>query len=97
MKCEVLGRYKYFYSIYKKMVSQNLEFEEVYDIIAFRIILDTIPQCYEVLGLIHSLWKPVAKKFKDYIGVPKAQYVPIITHNSYRTFWWTYRDTDTDP
>jgi len=45
LKCEVLGRYKYFYSIYKKMVSQNLEFEEVYDIIAFRIILDTIPQC----------------------------------------------------
>ncbi len=71
LKCEVLGRYKCFYSIYKKMVSQNLEFEEVYDIIAFRIILDTIPQCYEVLGLIHSLWKPVAKKFKDYIGVPK--------------------------
>ncbi|MBW2012760.1 MAG: bifunctional (p)ppGpp synthetase/guanosine-3',5'-bis(diphosphate) 3'-pyrophosphohydrolase [Deltaproteobacteria bacterium] len=72
LKCEVLGRYKNFYSIYKKMVSQNLEFEEVYDIIAFRIILDTIPQCYEVLGSIHSLWKPVAKKFKDYIGVPKA-------------------------
>jgi len=71
LKCEVLGRYKCFYSIYKKMVSQNLEFEEVYDIIAFRIILDTISQCYEVLGLIHSLWKPVAKKFKDYIGVPK--------------------------
>jgi guanosine-3',5'-bis(diphosphate) 3'-pyrophosphohydrolase len=71
LKCEVLGRYKCFYSIYKKMVSQNLEFEEVYDIIAFRVILDTIPQCYEVLGLIHSLWKPVAKKFKDYIGVPK--------------------------
>jgi GTP pyrophosphokinase len=71
LKGEVSGRYKYFYSIYKKMVSQNLSFEEVYDIIAFRIILDTIPQCYEVLGLIHSLWKPVAKKFKDYIGVPK--------------------------
>jgi guanosine-3',5'-bis(diphosphate) 3'-pyrophosphohydrolase len=71
LNCEVLGRYKYFYSIYKKMISQNLEFEEVYDIIAFRIILDTIPQCYEALGLIHSLWKPVAKKFKDYIGVPK--------------------------
>ncbi|RZB34484.1 MAG: GTP pyrophosphokinase [Desulfobacteraceae bacterium Eth-SRB1] len=71
LKCEVLGRYKYFYSIYKKMVIQKLAFEDVYDIIAFRIILDTIPQCYEALGLIHSLWKPVAKKFKDYIGVPK--------------------------
>jgi guanosine-3',5'-bis(diphosphate) 3'-pyrophosphohydrolase len=71
LKSEVSGRYKYFYSIYKKMASQNLLFEEVYDIIAFRIILDSIPQCYEVLGLIHSLWKPVAKKFKDYIAVPK--------------------------
>jgi GTP pyrophosphokinase len=71
LKGEVLGRYKYYYSIYQKMVSQNLSFEEVYDIVAFRIILDTIPQCYEVLGLIHSIWKPVAKKFKDYIGVPK--------------------------
>ena len=71
LECEVLGRYKYFYSIYKKMISQHLEFEEVYDIIAFRIILDTIPHCYEALGVIHSLWKPVANKFKDYIGVPK--------------------------
>jgi GTP pyrophosphokinase len=71
LECEVLGRYKYFFSIYKKMILQNLEFEEVYDIIAFRIILDTIPHCYEALGVIHSLWKPVVKKFKDYIGVPK--------------------------
>ncbi len=69
--CDVIGRYKYYYSIYQKMISQNLAFEEVYDIVAFRIILDTIPQCYEALGLIHSLWKPVPKKFKDYIGVPK--------------------------
>lgn len=72
LNCEVLGRYKYFYSIYKKMISQNLEFEEVYDITAFRIILDTIPQCYEALGVTHSLWKPVPKKFKDYISVPKS-------------------------
>jgi GTP diphosphokinase / guanosine-3',5'-bis(diphosphate) 3'-diphosphatase len=71
LKCEVSGRYKQFYSIYQKMIQQNLEFEEVYDIIAFRIILDTIPQCYEALGLLHSLWKPIAKKFKDYIAVPK--------------------------
>ena len=71
LKGEVSGRYKYFFSIYKKMTSQNLLFEEVYDIIAFRIILDSISQCYEALGLIHSLWKPVAKKFKDYIAVPK--------------------------
>jgi len=67
----VLGRYKSFYSIYTKMLQQNLEFEEVYDIIAFRIILDTVPQCYEALGILHNIWKPIAKKFKDYIGNPK--------------------------
>jgi len=69
---EVLGRHKHISSIHQKMVQQNLSFEEVYDIIAFRIILETIPKCYEALGLAHSLWKPIAKKFKDYIGVPKA-------------------------
>ena len=65
LKCNILGRNKHYYSIYQKMVSQNLEFNDVYDIIAFRIILDTIPQCYEALGLIHSLWKPIDIKFKD--------------------------------
>ena len=71
MKSEVLGRYKNYYSIYQKMVSQNLAFEDVYDIVAFRIILDTIPQCYEALGIVHSLWKPIDIKFKDYIARPK--------------------------
>ena len=71
LKCKVFGRNKHYYSIYQKMVSQNLEFSDVYDIIAFRIILDTIPHCYEALGLIHSLWKPIDAKFKDYIGRPK--------------------------
>ncbi len=71
LPCEVLGRYKHYYSIYQKMLQQNLTFEEVYDIIAFRVIMETIPQCYEGLGLLHSLWKPIAKKFKDYIGMPK--------------------------
>lgn len=69
--CEVLGRNKTYFSIYNKMISQNLPFEEIYDIIAFRIILDTIPQCYAVLGLIHSMWSPIDRKFKDYIARPK--------------------------
>jgi len=72
LKCEVLGRSKNFYSIYNKMISQNLPFEEIYDIIAFRIILASVPQCYEALGHIHSLWKPIDHKFKDYIGRPKT-------------------------
>ncbi len=68
---DVQGRYKQFWSIYSKMQSQNLTFEDVHDLVAFRIILDTVPQCYEALGHIHSMWKPIAKKFKDYIGFPK--------------------------
>jgi len=71
LSCNVAGRYKQFYSIFQKMKTQSLEFEQVYDIIAFRIILDTIPQCYEALGLVHSKWKPIPYKFKDYIGFPK--------------------------
>lgn len=71
ISCEVLGRYKHFFSIYEKMRSQGLEFEDVYDIIAFRVILDTKSQCYEALGLLHSKWKPIDIKFKDYIGRPK--------------------------
>jgi GTP pyrophosphokinase len=72
LQCEVMGRFKHFYSIYQKMKTQDLAFEDVYDIIAFRIILDTISHCYEALGLVHALWKPIAKKFKDYIAMPKS-------------------------
>ncbi len=71
VSCEVMGRYKNYYSIYTKMEEQNLPFEEIYDIIAFRILVETLPQCYEVLGIIHSMWHPIPKKFKDYIGSPK--------------------------
>jgi len=71
ISCNVLGRYKHFYSIAQKMQIQNLPFEEIYDIIAFRIILETVGQCYEALGVIHALWKPISKKFKDYIAMPK--------------------------
>jgi len=72
LECEVLGRFKHFYSIHQKMQTQDLPFEEIFDIFAFRILLDTIPHCYEALGIIHSLWKPIDTKFKDYIGRPKS-------------------------
>ena len=71
LKAEVLGRSKNFYSIYSKMKAQDLTFEQIYDLIAFRVILDTVSQCYEALGLVHSMWKPIDYKFKDYIGRPK--------------------------
>jgi guanosine-3',5'-bis(diphosphate) 3'-pyrophosphohydrolase len=71
LECEVLGRNKNYFSIFNKMISQNLPFEEIYDIIAFRIVLDSISHCYEALGLIHSMWKPIDHKFKDYVARPK--------------------------
>ncbi|MFP3869487.1 MAG: RelA/SpoT family protein [Syntrophobacteria bacterium] len=68
---KVGGRPKHIYSIYQKMLSQNLDLEHIYDIIAFRIVLKNIRECYEALGVTHSLWKPVPGRFKDYIGMPK--------------------------
>jgi GTP pyrophosphokinase len=68
---EVAGRLKQVYSIYLKMKSQNIDFDQVYDAVAFRVVVNTIKECYDVLGIIHSIWKPVPGKFKDYIGLPK--------------------------
>jgi len=68
---EVTGRLKQIYSIYLKMKGQNIDFDQVYDITAFRGVVNTIKDCYDVLGIIHSIWKPIPGKFKDYIGLPK--------------------------
>jgi GTP diphosphokinase / guanosine-3',5'-bis(diphosphate) 3'-diphosphatase len=67
----VAGRSKHYYSIYKKMVGQNIAFEDVYDLIGVRILTESVKDCYAVLGLIHSLWKPIPGRFKDYIAMPK--------------------------
>ncbi len=71
---EVKGRPKHFYGIYRKMQAQQISLEQVYDLIAFRIILRSIPECYETLGIIHALWRPVPGRFKDYIAMPKANH-----------------------
>jgi GTP pyrophosphokinase len=72
LKCEVSGRAKRLYSIYRKMVQENLNIDQIYDITAFRVLVGTVKECYEGLGYIHDLFKPVPGKFKDYIALPKA-------------------------
>lgn len=69
--CEVKGRYKNLYSIHRKMLYQNIPFEEIHDIVAFRICVEEIHECYESLGFVHALWKPVPGRFKDFIAMPK--------------------------
>ncbi len=72
IKAEIKGRFKSVFGIFSKMQSQNIEFDSVYDVIAFRIITTSLRECYETLGAVHSTWKPVPGRFKDFIALPKG-------------------------
>jgi guanosine-3',5'-bis(diphosphate) 3'-pyrophosphohydrolase len=69
---EISGRPKHLYSIFKKMQGRGIDYEQVYDVLAFRVSVSTVPECYEILGLIHNKWKPIPGRFKDFIAMPKA-------------------------
>jgi GTP pyrophosphokinase len=71
IKTEINGRFKHFYSIYQKMKNKSKAFEEIYDVFALRVIVDSVDECYRVLGIIHNIWKPKIRRFKDYVAAPK--------------------------
>ncbi len=71
IKAEVTGRPKHVYSVYEKMVSKGRSFDEIYDLVGVRIIVNTVKDCYSALGVVHSLWTPISGRFKDYVAMPK--------------------------